>query len=73
MIVNCKNYFHNSADFIDDSSILISGYIDGRFVRAALPSHLIEATDAGCMFPKMLTARPINLNGGEANSSLANV
>jgi hypothetical protein len=29
-ILDCKNYFHICADFIDDYSILVSGWIDAR-------------------------------------------
>jgi hypothetical protein len=33
-ILDCKNYFHICADFIEDSSILISGWIDERITNA---------------------------------------
>ena len=35
-ILDCKNYFHICADFIDDYSILISGWIDGTVLSQPL-------------------------------------
>jgi hypothetical protein len=39
-ILDCKNYFHICADFIDDYSILISGWIDETIVNAMLQISL---------------------------------
>ena len=53
-ILHCKNYFHFKADFIEGSSILISGWIDETFANkgkdfdAAIKTSLIskkEPTD----------------------------
>jgi hypothetical protein len=46
-ILDCKNYFRFKPDFIDDYSILISGWIDEAIVHSVVAEFIQWALIAG--------------------------